>query len=296
MSQQVTQNGPGPGPGPGPVTRGADGNRTGGQRRRDPGPEPKHPLWVRWLALVLFVAVLGVAFVNLGEWQLRRLHQRRADNLIIRANEAAPVADFGQVFDRPIGQDLEWRRVRVTGTFDTGHQYVIRYRNNGGADGYEVVTPLRTASGRSVLIDRGFVPLGGAQQIPATAPAPPAGRVTVLGRARQSETGRDSATVPVAGHARLINTTKMQADLGYPVADGYIDVISMQPKDTITTQRIDLPELSDGPHFWYAVQWFMFTGIGVLGVVVFIRGDLRDRRERREAGAGRGERRPPAPR
>ncbi|WP_195909136.1 SURF1 family protein [Microlunatus sp. Gsoil 973] len=248
----------------------------------EPKPEPKRPLWVRWLALTLFVAVLGVAFVNLGEWQLRRLHERRADNQVIRANEAAPVADFDQVFTHPIGDADEWRRVRVTGTFESGRQYIIRYRQNGDADGYEVVTPLRTDSGRTVLIDRGFVGLDGGQQIPNTAPAPPSGPVTIVGRVRQNETGRSGAIVPVDGHARSINSDKIAADLRTPVVNGYVDTLSMDPRDTITAQVIELPELSDGPHFWYAVQWFMFTGMGALGVVVFIRGDLRDRRERRE--------------
>lgn len=240
---------------------------------------------MRWLALVLFVAFLGVVFVNLGEWQLRRLHERRINNQVVRTNERAPVADFDQVFTHPIGDRDEWRRVRVTGTFDAAHEYVIRYRDNGDASGYEVVTPLRTDSGRTVLIDRGFVAISGSQQIPNTAPAPPSGPVTIVGRVRQNETGRDSATVPVDGHARSINSDKISADLRTPVANGYIDVITMQPKDTLKAQTIELPELSDGPHFWYAVQWFMFTGMGALGVVVFIRGDLRDRRERREREA-----------
>lgn len=243
-------------------------------------PEPKHPLWVRWLALVLFVALLGVVFVNLGEWQLRRLHERRANNLVTRTNEAAPIADFDQVFTHPITAADEWRRVRVTGTFDARRQYVIRYRNNGDDDGYEVVTPLRTDSGRTVLIDRGFVVLAGGTQIPNTAPAPPSGKVTIIGRVRQSEPGWDSATVPVDGHARLINSDKIGADLRMPIVNGYIDTLSMTPRDSLRTEPIQLPELDDGPHFWYAVQWFMFTGIGALGVVVFIRGDLRDRRER----------------
>jgi cytochrome oxidase assembly protein ShyY1 len=243
-------------------------------------PEPKHPLWVRWLALVLFVSVLGVAFVNLGEWQLRRLHERRAENQVVRVNEAAPIADFDQIFNRHIYKIDEWKRVRVTGTFETGHQYVIRYRDNGDANGYEVVTPFRTDSGKTVLVDRGFVGLDDGTQIPNTAPAPPTGSVTLVGRVRRSETGRDSATVPVDGHARLINSDKIGADLRAPIVNGYIDVMTMDPKDTVQFQTIVLPELNDGPHFWYAVQWFMFTGIGVLGVIVFIRGDLRDRRER----------------
>ena len=35
---------------------------------------------------------------------------------------------------------------------------------------------------------------------------------------------------------------------------------------------VAVPELSSGPHFWYAMQWFMFAGIGIFGIVVFIRG------------------------
>ena len=44
----------------------------------------------------------------------------------------------------------------------------MRYRSNGDLEGYEVVTPLRTASG-VVLVDRGFIPLPRGTQIPSTA-------------------------------------------------------------------------------------------------------------------------------
>ena len=45
------------------------------------------------------------------------------------------------------------------------------------------------------------------------------------------------------------------------------------------------PTLDEGPHFWYAVQWFMFTGIALTGLVVFIRGDIVARRKLRAAKA-----------
>lgn len=240
---------------------------------------------MRWLALVLFVAVLGVTFVKLGEWQLRRLDERRTSNLVVRANEHAPVVEFADIFNHPVDGSDEWKRVRVTGTFDAQHQFVIRYRDNSDDSGYEVVTPLRTSDGRTALIDRGFIAVAGGEQITKNAPPPPSGTVTVVGRARSDETGRDSATVPVDGHTRLINSAKIGQALGRPVVNGYIDALSMDPADPTKFQQIDLPDLNDGPHFWYAVQWFMFTGIGVLGIVVFIRGDLRDRRERRAAEA-----------
>ena len=52
---------------------------------------------------------------------------------------------------------------------------------------------------------------------------------------------------------------------------------------------VAVPELTSGPHFWYAMQWFMFAGIGILGIVVFIRSDLRDRRTAREKAAAEAE-------
>lgn len=238
-------------------------------------------LWVRWTCLILFVAVLGTAFVNLGEWQLRRLHQRQQRNGFTVSNEQNPVVAFDQVFTHPIGDDDQWQRVQARGTFDAGHQFVLRYRSNGDADGYEVVTPLRTSSG-NVLVDRGFVKLDQGQAIPDVAPAPPAGEVTVVGHVRRNEKGRRSATTPVNGQMRLISSDAIAPDLPYPVVNGYVGLLTVDPPQTGGFVPIVLPEISDGPHFWYAVQWFMFAGIGLAGVVVFIRGDLRARREERE--------------
>lgn len=239
-------------------------------------------LWVRWTCLILFVAVLGTAFVNLGEWQLRRLHERQHRNVTTVTNERNPVVDYAQVFTHPLGDPDQWQRVQATGTFDAAHQFVLRYRSNGDDDGYEVVTPLQTSTG-NVLVDRGFVRLDQGQPIPATAPAPPTGTVTVVGHVRRNEKGRSSATTPVGGQMRLISSDAIGPTLPYPVANGYIGLLTVDPAQSGGFVPVALPEISDGPHFWYAVQWFMFAGIGLTGVVVFIRGDLRARKAEQEA-------------
>ena len=251
------------------------------------------PLWVRWTLLVVFVAVLGTVFVNLGEWQLDRLDQRQQRNRDTLANEANPVVPFEQVFTRPIAESDQWQRVEARGTFDPDHQYVLRYRSNGGANGYEVVTPLRTPAG-TVLVDRGFVRLAKGEPIPAAAPPPPGGEVTVVGHVRRDERGRGAATRPVDGQMRLISSGAIAKTLPYPVVNGYIGLLTVDPPQTGEFEPVLLPEISDGPHFWYAVQWFMFTAIGLAGVVVFIRGDLRARRQEREAAAADDEPKIPA--
>jgi cytochrome oxidase assembly protein ShyY1 len=238
-------------------------------------------LWLRWALLIIFVAVLGVVFVNLGEWQLDRLAQRKERNATTIINEQRPVQAYEQVFTRPITDADQWQRVEARGTFDARHQFVVRYRSNGDADGYEVVTPLRTATG-AVLVDRGFIPLERGTQIPSVAPAPPTGEVTVVGHVRRDEKGRRAATTPVGNQMRLINSQAIAATLPYPTASGYIGLLTVQPEQQGGFQPIKLPELSEGPHFWYALQWFMFTAVAAAGIVVFIRGDLRARREERE--------------
>lgn len=227
--------------------------------------------------LIAFVLAFGAACAFLGNWQLDRLQSRRDRNVSTLQNEQQPVRPWTDVFTRTILEADQWQRVSATGTFDVDHQLVLRYRSSGDVEGYEVVTPLRTATG-AVLVDRGIVSLANGAPIPTTAPAPPTGVVTVVGHVRRDEQGKRSATTPVGGAARLISAPVFGATLPYPVADGYIGLLTVDPPQTGGFEAVALPEISDGPHFWYAVQWFMFASIGLAGVVVFIRGDLRERR------------------
>jgi cytochrome oxidase assembly protein ShyY1 len=236
-----------------------------------------HRLWARWALLTAFVLAFGTACAFLGNWQLDRLHTRRERNVSTVHNEEQAVRPYTDVFTRTITDADQWQRVSATGTFDGAHQYVLRYRSTSDIDGYEVVTPLRTATG-TVLVDRGIVSVTNGDQIPTTAPAPPPGEVTVVGHVRRDEEGKRSARTPVNGSMRLIDSQSIAATLPYPVVDGYIGLLTVDPPQDAAFRPIALPEISDGPHFWYAVQWFMFAGIGLTGVVVFIRGDLRERR------------------
>ncbi len=238
-------------------------------------------LWLRWGLLIVFVTVLGTAFVNLGEWQLDRLQQRQIRNADTVRNEASPVRPLAEVFTRPLTDANQWQRVEARGTFDAEHQYLLRYRKNNGSDGYEVVTPLRTPQG-NVLVDRGFISVPRGVQIPTVAPPPPAGEVTVVGHARRNERGGRAALTPVNFVMRQISSDAIAPTLPYPVLNGYLGLLSVTPAQQGGFTPVELPEISDGPHFWYAVQWFMFTGIGVLGIIVFIRGDLRARKAERE--------------
>ena len=92
-------------------------------------------LWLRWALLLVFVAILGVVFVNLGSWQLDRLAQRKARNSTTLINESRPVRPFTDIFTGEIRDADQWQRVEARGVYDAEHQYVLRYRRNGDAEG-----------------------------------------------------------------------------------------------------------------------------------------------------------------
>ena len=76
---------------------------------------------------------------------------------------------------------------------------------------------------------------------------------------------------------RLINSEAIATTLPYPLKSGYIGLLTVQPEQEGEFQPIQLPELSEGPHFWYAVQWFLFAGIALLIYVLALRLRERDR-------------------
>ncbi len=255
-------------------------------------------LWLRWIRLVVIVLVLGAVFIRLGDWQIHRLEARRQNNAIVRANENRPVVDFPAVFSmtHTVVDADEWQRVRVTGTYDAAHQFQAMGRSLGDADGTVVVTPLRTSHG-NVLVNRGFLARPAGQNDPTVLPKPPSGTVTVIGYVHRSEFGKPRQVTPVNNRMRLINAPMIGDQLPYPIVDGFLQLISSTPEQSGGLQPLGLPELSEGPHLSYAIQWFLFTAMALGAAVMFIRSDLRDRRreQRRLARAAAAQAEHPEP-
>lgn len=166
-------------------------------------------LWVRWVALVLLVIVLGLVMIRLGQWQLHRLSGRREANNIIRTNHSKPPVEWSTLMgDHEVTSQQQWRPVIITGTFDTAHELQVRYRSNGDDDGSEVVTPVVTKGGRHVLIDRGFLKRSSHEGDTQALPPAPSGTVMVTGLVKGNEHGKPTATDPVGGKVRLIRAVE----------------------------------------------------------------------------------------
>lgn len=241
---------------------------------------------IRWIILVSLMSVLAYVFIQLGEWQLRRLEERRNTNAQVVAHSHSEAVPYEQIMDHEITDADQWQVVRVRGSY-TGDTFHVRYRNQSGA-GAEVLSVLRAEDGRLVLVDRGFVPK--AQSKPdAAPPAPPEGEVEIVGYVKRDERGQSEAITPHSNNIRLINSAAISESLGTSLVNGYIAAISSAPADHPSLQPIALPALDEGPHLSYAWQWFSFTAIALVGVVVLIRADIRDYRRATRKSAKRQE-------
>ena len=232
---------------------------------------------VRWIAAALAVLVLAGVCVQLGRWQLHRLDERKARNDVTRTNLAAPPAPLDQILGPQgvVGDQHAWRTAVVTGTFDASKQIVMRYRNVDDRPGFEIVTPLRLADGKAVLMDRGFLARQGAELAPLSIPAVPTGEVTITGRLQRSERGGSTTGgTPDNGTARLINGPDFAKVLGLNLYDGYLTVDKQVPANDPAFGAFPGPEIDDGPHFFYALQWFFFALLALGGLVYFSRQEV----------------------
>lgn len=229
------------------------------------------PAWL--LSHVLVLALILVLF-NLGMWQLRRLDEKQSANELIesRASAAEVAIDTlaGPSDSVSVGADLLWRRVEVSGVYDVDEQVLVRSRSLKGRPGFWVLTPLVLDDGSAIVVNRGWVPFrdrtdGSDNDIPT-----PSESVMVVGLVQQSVAGPrvsegDNTTV---AHVDLEwFDERIDADL-YPV---YLQLESQEPPPPGDLPAVlDPPDLSEGPHFGYAMQWFIFMTIAIVGYPIVL--------------------------
>jgi len=240
----------------------------------------------RYLALSAVMLLVATLCIGAGTWQVFRFMQKRDENALLRHNAHAPVAPATDVLVTTRATDAEhqasqtrFRRVRAEGTYDRGHQLLVRERTVDGVVGFLVLTPLRTTSGTALLVVRGFVAADG--NLPTPVADPPAGRVTIVARAETPELRNDHFGKTAAGQISAINTVSAAARLGTPVYQAYAELLDEQPGGAKLTPIPD-PDLSnpaggavEPQHLAYVLQWYLFALLALAAPIVMARAESR---------------------
>ncbi len=222
----------------------------------------------KWAGYFAVALVFAVACVALGNWQMSRRNEVVANIAKITANYSGTPVDYQSVaadFNH-LDPAKEWTQVTMKGTYLTADQRVVRNRPLNGAPGYEVLVPLKLENGDTVIIDRGWLPIGNREAgHPDVVPQPQAGTVTVVARLRPPEPQLDRGAP--AGQIASIELNDYAAGLNYPIKTGaYGQLAAESPAAAVNPVSFPAPSIDEGSHLSYALQWICF---GVLAFVGF---------------------------
>lgn len=229
----------------------------------------------RWLVAHIVVIVAVFVFFNLGFWQLSRLDQRRVENTVGEGRFSSDPQDF-ELMLSSVGTDLDslvYRRAVVIGRFDPDNEVLIRSQVYLGSAGFHIITPLVTADGSAVLVNRGWVPLV-LDKVPVVQASPAIGEVEVLGwldvtRTRGALGPRD----PEEGRLVVMNRVdigRIQRQVSYQLSPIYLSALDEREANLPIPPKPPTFD-EDGPHLGYAIQWFGFALVGMIGYGFLIR-------------------------
>lgn len=226
----------------------------------------------RWLGLAVVAVVLAGVGLQLGSWQFDRRDERISGNARVEANLSAPVtslASLGLTDTDMVDDGSQWRAVTVTGSYDDDGQLIVRNQSRDEGPGVGVLTPLRSEDGSAVLVERGWVGTSAGAIGVADVQPPPDGQVTVTGWLRADSAADSTATEPVDGTVRAVASDRIAESLGYPLLPGYVALIDQVPAPDGDLVGPERPDLGQGPHFFYGLQWWFFGLLAPVGYAWF---------------------------
>jgi surfeit locus 1 family protein len=223
--------------------------------------------------LTVLTAAACAGFISLGHWQWGKGNVREVQAEEFRRGSERPVP----LGSRSLAQVERFQRVRVSGHFDTAHQFLLDNRTYDGRAGYEVLTPLDRSDGATILVDRGWVPFSGYRERLPDVSFAPAPLDELVGRVDELPSeGLESGRAPPDAQARWPKVTtyphaaELSAALGRS-AEARILLLDPRAANGFVREW-QPPGLPAIRHWSYAVQWWAFAALaGVLWVILGFR-------------------------
>jgi cytochrome oxidase assembly protein ShyY1 len=231
----------------------------------------------RWFGYLAMAIVFAIGCVLLSRWQFDRREEALLEVTRIEQNYGATPLALTEALPEldSFDPDLKWAPVTVQGTYLVDEQLLVRNRPYAGRPGFEVLTPLLLDDGTVFIVDRGWVPHGGSQDLPDSVPAPPPGEVTVIAHLKASEPAIAGRTAP-AGQMPTIQLDEVDRLLSQPVYTGAYGLLASEsPAAESRPAPAPKPEPDEGPHLSYAVQWIVFALFGFGGLAYALRQEYR---------------------
>lgn len=227
-------------------------------------------------ALLVVSVLLASLFIRLGLWQLGRLRERREQNARVAARLSQPPVPVRDL-PRDTGA-AHFRAVRVHGAYDYAHEFVLVERSRNGSPGVNIVTPVRLpGTDTAVLVNRGWVYSPDGVRVDL-APWREGDSVRATGYVVPFRTRAGSPALRSHPRAyRWLDPVTLRRVIPYPVRPVAVVLEGDSAPRGHVPPRVPPPPLDEGPHQSYAIQWFSFALIALVGPVLFLVHTRRDR-------------------
>lgn len=232
----------------------------------------------QWLLTTLLVIAAMAVMARLGIWQLERLDARRAFNARVATQLAQPQLHLNTAPLTDALSAMEYRAVQVVGVYDPSQEVGLRNQAWEGKLGVHLLTPLIiSGTDQAVLINRGWVPADAKDWAQFAEP----GVVTVTGVIRRSEAQPDFGGVPdpegVLRLWNLVNVERIRQQITHPLLPIYIQQNPDPAWTTLPYRTTVSVEISEGSHFGYAMQWFLFALVLGVGYPFYVRDAIKQK-------------------
>ena len=218
-----------------------------------------------FVALLLIAACLFAA-----QWQFSRGSNQSANNKIIAANIDLPSLTIEDVANLdPVAN--QWRKITLQGKFSMSNQELVRNRYYEGKFGFEVLTLFTTTNGQNFWVDRGWVAAGPNAATPPDVEQVTSESIEITARIRSENLSRQlqgSFFVTRATSEKPESIAKLQ---GIDANEYYLDLLGSPDGQVRPLTEIELPELSNGPHYAYGIQWLAFALLALIGRFLIFR-------------------------
>lgn len=192
----------------------------------------------------------------------------RVDARIHAPPVALPAADL---LDKQQARDLEYLRVKVSGTYRPGASVLVRAATELGT-GYWAMAPLVTDAGESLWINRGFIPAGSTNQ---TAEATlPKGKIEVVGLLRPTEASGSllQSNRPADDRWYSRDVVAFSKSRHIAGATGTVFIDAQTGTEAVTGTKAPVPGLTvvnfPDNHLGYALTWFALALMSAAGTVI----------------------------
>jgi surfeit locus 1 family protein len=224
-----------------------------------------------WILIIILV-IASLICVRLGFWQLARLQQRMDRNASIKDQLDASIKPFSL-------SENDYQRVSLEGEFLHVHEILLQNRSLDEVAGFHVITPLRLEDGTVVLVDRGWIAYeAGANFALENYQITENVRIegVLLPGQSQPRWRFLSDPIPEPGEPplktwRVIDIDGMQRQMPFTLHHQYISLVRVEPIAKPQPEPDFQPDLSNGPHLSYAIQWFSFAAIAIIGGAIMLR-------------------------